>query len=61
MPISIDGWRRLNGAGCEHIEITATVDGRTVTLRSSLSEMRALCEDEREVRQALERLQEEAV
>ena len=53
MPISIDSWRRLNGAGCEHIEITATVHGRSVTLRSSLSEIRGLVEDEREVRQAL--------
>lgn len=53
MAITIDGWRRLNGVGCEHIEIRATLNGRAVTLRSTLSEMLALVDDEREVRQAL--------
>lgn len=51
--ISIDSWRRLNGAKCEHIEIRATVNGRAVTLGSTLTEISALVEDEQEVRQAL--------
>jgi hypothetical protein len=45
MALSITSAARLNGAGCDHITVVANVEGRTVTVQTSFSEIDAIVPD----------------